>query len=262
MQIESFGIIGYGHFGQFIELLAKRFLPGLEVRIHSRRTQPDGRQFFTLEEAASADVVILCGSIAEFEEQLLSVLPHMSETGILVDVATVKRYPSGIFKQYAADRHWLSCHPMFGPESYKKTNGNLAGFRIVVTDYTLVNDEYIRARHFFEQIGCVVVEMTADEHDRLLAETLFITHYVGQVVHQAGFGHTPIDTVSFRFLMDAVESVYRDEALFHDVYRFNPYCQAAAKQFALAQTKVLDSLPQPVIEDERSQRVQRKLDTK
>jgi hypothetical protein len=35
---------------------------------------------------------------------------------------------------------------------------------------------------------------------------------------------TLIYTVSFGYLMDAVESVAQDDALFRDVYRYNPFC--------------------------------------
>jgi prephenate dehydrogenase len=87
-----------------------------------------------------------------------------------------------------------------------------------------------------------VLSLTADEHDRLIAETLFLTHLVGQTVHKGGFERTAIDTVSFGFLMDAVESVAHDEALFRDVYAYNPYCKDVLARFEKAQKDTLASL--------------------
>ena len=65
-----------------------------------------------------------------------------------------------------------------------------------------------------------------------------MTHFVGQVVSRADFARTGIDTVSFGYLMDAVESVKQDTALFQDVYRFNPYCEEVLKRFEAAEADV------------------------
>ena len=131
---------------------------------------------------------------------------------------------------------------MFGPESYKKHGGDVSGFRIVVTDYALANDQYQLLKNIFATLGFLIIEMTADEHDKRLAETLFLTHYVGQSILKAGFHRTSIDTLSFQFLMDAVESVKDDKALFADVYHFNPYCKEVAERLHSAQEKVFEEL--------------------
>lgn len=240
--VNTVGIVGYGHFGRFLHEVGTRFFPELEIRIHSRRIEVDGKTFFDLATVAQSDVVILCGAISEYEAQLRSVLEHALPDTILVDVATVKKHTNELCKRYCDGRRFISTHPMFGPESYKKHNGNVTGFRIVVTDYALKNDDYQMLKNAFATIGFLIIEMTADEHDRRLAETLFLTHYVGQSILKAGFGRTEIDTLSFQFLMDAVESVKDDKQLFEDVYRFNPYCADVAKRLHAAQEQVFGAL--------------------
>ena len=133
---------------------------------------------------------------------------------------------------------------MFGAESYKKTDGDVSGYRIVVTGTNIEEGEYAALCVWLTGLGFTVLEMTADEHDKLLAETLFMTHYIGQVMSTAGFVRTDIDTVSFGYLMQAVESVRQDQKLFLDVYKYNPYCEAAAVRFHDAQEAVLESLSQ------------------
>lgn len=240
--VRSVGIVGYGNFGTFVHELAERFFPTLDIRIYSRRAEVDNQTFFSLEDTANADIVILCGAIREYEAQLQAVLEFAPEESIIIDVATVKKYTSELLKKYCGDRRFFSTHPMFGPESYKKHGGNVSGFRIVVTDYVLQNDQYLRLKNVFAELGFVIIEMTADEHDKRLAETLFLTHYVGQSILKAGFKRTSIDTLSFQFLMDAVESVKDDTALFRDVYTFNPYCVEVAKQLHDAQDAVYKEL--------------------
>lgn len=243
MKVDTIGIIGYGHFGTFIAELTERFLPEIEVRVYSRRATADNELFFELPQVAACDVVVFCSAIFEYKEQLMTVLPHLAKDTVLIDVATVKKYTTEIFREYASDRHWVSCHPMFGPESYQKTGGDVSGFRVVVTDHTLINDDYVHIKDALTRLGFLVVEMTADEHDTLLAETLFLTHYIAQSIDTAGFGRTDIDTVSFNSLMNAVQSVLGDKQLFEDVYQFNPYCQEVAERFRDAQEQVYSALP-------------------
>lgn len=246
MSIRTVGIVGYGHFGKFIHELCKRLAPDLTVKIYSRRGVVGEESFRSLAEVAACDVVMLCGAINEYEAQLLSVIDLAPQTTILVDVATVKSHTSQLLQRYASDRLYLSTHPMFGPESYRKCNESVEGFRVVLCDHTLPEEQYHSVREHLTSLGFRVLEMTPDEHDQRLAETLFLTHYVSQSIVAGGFARTDIDTASFGFLMDAVESVKHDTALFHDVYRFNPYCAVAVKRLHKAQEHVCSQLPDDV----------------
>lgn len=223
MKLRSIGIIGYGQFGQFLETLAGTYLSGVEVRIHSRRMPPSGK-FASFEDACSADVVVITSSIHEFEETLLRVVPLLCPDATLVDVNTVKEHPVRLLKEYASGVRYLATHPMFGPYSFEKQGRSLNSLRLVVTDHTLPEGEYQEALEFLTRLGLSILEITSEAHDRSLAETLFLTHYLAQAVVRGGFERTDIDTLSFGYLMDAVESVRNDTQLFKDVYAFNPYC--------------------------------------
>lgn len=240
--INTVGIIGYGHFGRFLHLEGNKFFAEVDTRVYSRRAKLDFDTFYDFKTVAQSDVVILCCPISEYEETLKEVLRHALPETVIIDVATVKKYTNDLMETYCADRHYISSHPMFGPESYDKQNGNVTGFRIVVTDYSLPNNLYQQLKNAFATLGFVIVEMSSDDHDRRLAETLFLTHYVGQSIVEAGFERTDMDTVSFSFMMDAVESVKDDKDLFEDVYRFNPYCREVAERLHKAQEKVFTAL--------------------
>ncbi len=240
--ITSVGIVGYGHFGKFLHELGGRFFPEVTIKIYSRRAEIDGETFFSLQDVSVCDVVIVCGAIREYEAQIKAVVAASLPETIIIDIATVKKYTSELLREHCEERRFISTHPMFGPESYKKHGGDVSGFRIVVTDYALANDQYQLLKNLFATLGFLIIEMTADEHDRRLAETLFLTHYVGQSVLKADFHRTSIDTLSFQFLIDAVESVKDDKALFQDVYRFNPYCKEVAERFHTAQGEVFKAL--------------------
>ena len=66
--------------------------------------------------------------------------------------------------------------------------------------------------------------------------------YIGQVVARGGFERTDIDTVSFGFLMDAVDSVRHDGQLFEEVCRYNPYCHEVIERFDRSDRRVRDEM--------------------
>ena len=238
MQPRSIGIIGHGDFGRFLETLARRFVPGAEVRVYARKNAPDGARFFSLDDACKSDVVIIAVSIHAFEEMLRHVLPLLGPQSILIDVNTVKAHPADLLHRHGAGHAWIATHPMFGPYSFEKQGGNLHGLRLVITDHTLPGAALDSAIAWLKELGLNVITMSPQEHDRMLAETLFLTHYVSQIVAKAGFVRTDIDTLSFGYLMDAVESVKGDTDLFRDVFAFNPYCADIIRRFEAAEGEV------------------------
>jgi prephenate dehydrogenase len=245
MPPRSLGIIGHGDFGRFLETLARRFLPDVAVRIHARKVAPDGTRFFNLEETCQSDIVIIAVSIRAFEEVLLQVLPRLSQRSILVEVNTVKERPAALLSRHATGRAYAATHPMFGPYSFDKQGGALKGLRLVITDHTLPGEAMAGAIAWLRELGLDIVTMSPQEHDRMLAETLFLTHYVSQIVAKGGFVRTDIDTLSFGYLMDAVESVKGDTELFRDVFAFNPHCRDIIARFEAAEADVHALLEKP-----------------
>mgnify|MGYP003394442745 FL=1 len=178
MEIKTIGIIGYGSFGTLAEKLLRRFAADIEVRVHSERHAADGKTFFSFQDTVASDAIVFAVPIAAFEDALTKALPLMRETAIIVDVATVKVHPVEVLKRLAGKRPWIATHPMWGPESYEKRNGDVSGFRIVMADGTLEVANYNALTRFLKQCGFDVVEMSPEAHDKHLAQTLFLTHLV------------------------------------------------------------------------------------
>jgi prephenate dehydrogenase len=235
MHVRSIGIIGYGQFGRFIESVVREHYPDIPVVIAGR--EDDG----ALKAACLADLVFLCVPIAAYADVARRIAPLLGPGSIVVDIATVKSHTVKVLKDAGIPR-FISTHPMLGPYSYEKHGRSLAGLRIAVCDSTLRESEYARIVSWLRVLGLVVLELTPDEHDKLIAETLFLTHLIGQIVHKGGFERTSIDTVSFGYLMDAVESVAHDEALFRDVYEFDPYCEEVLSRVEAVGRRVADGL--------------------
>lgn len=242
MTPSSIGIVGYGQFGQFVHQLAAQYLSAVDVRVYSRRATPGTDSFVDLATVAQADVVILCGAISEFAEQLALVQQYARPDTIIVDVATVKQHTEATLQAAQLEQPYVASHPMFGPASYAKCGHSVTGLRLVITSHTLPPAVFAALEVWLAELGIVVITMTAAEHDRYLAETLFLTHLVAQTMTEAAFVRTEIDTVSFGYLMDAVESVRDDTRLFAEVYKYNTFCRAVSDRFARAEAAVHDRL--------------------
>jgi prephenate dehydrogenase len=242
MNIKSVGIIGYGAFGSFIVTLLQKLASHVELRVYSSRSPIDGTLFYSLEDACDVDAIILCSPIHAYEETMRRIAPYIRPDTILVDVATVKVYTTELIKKLLPAQPYIATHPMFGPESYAKHGDSLHNLRVVITEHSLTEEDVNALTRFLTSLGMQVVSMTSDEHDKQLATTLFLTHYIGQIVHTGGFERSDIDTVSFGYLMDAVDSVRHDSALFKDVYTYNPYCKETLTRFSEAEAEVTKGL--------------------
>ncbi len=228
---KSIGIIGYGSFGAFLHILANRFAPEAGVCVYSPEKTPDGRLFRSLATTLRSDVIFLAVPISAYEPVLYQIKPHLTQATTIVDIATVKVYTSQIIRKILPSTRYLSIHPMFGPASYSRKGGDISGFRIAITDTNLGLNALQSMKDWVSGMGFKVVELTAQEHDKMLAETLFLTHYIGQILALGDFERTDIDTASFGYLMDAVDSVRHDAALFADVNKYNPYCAQVVERF-------------------------------
>jgi len=238
----SIGIIGYGQFGAFLHVLAERYLPAARLKVHAPERTPDGNLFCPFEEAAGCDAVILAVPISAYQDTLVRVRPHLGAESVIIDIATVKKHTMDLLQAAEPPVRFLSMHPMFGPESYAQRDGDVGGFRIVITGHNLPAEIYATICARLDEAGFSLIETTADAHDKDLAETLFLTHYIGQIVAHGGFERSDIDTVSFGSLMDAVDSVRHDTGLFEDVFRFNPYCRQVVDRFEASDREVRDKM--------------------
>ena len=236
----TIGIIGYGDFGEFLCRMAKRYVPDARVMVSSSRFAPDGATFAPFEDVCKADVLIPCVPISKFEETIARAKLHVAAATVIVDVCSVKVMPVAVLR--GAGVRFVASHPMFGPYSFAKTEGHLDGLRLVVSDGNLSAEDFRKALSFLRALKLNVIEMSAENHDKSMAETLFLTHLVAQTATKGNFVRTDIDTISFGFLMDAVESVRENTELFKDVYRYNPYCKAVFERFKNALEEVESSL--------------------
>jgi prephenate dehydrogenase len=113
----------------------------------------------------------------------------------------------------------LATHPMFGPDSAATS---LRERKIVLCRERVPEGRYRRIKSYLSGKGLVLIEATADEHDRQIAVSLALTHTIGRSLSAFGARDLPIDTEGYRRLLHILGVVEHDTwQLFQDM---NTYC--------------------------------------
>ena len=220
--MKKVAIIGFGAFGK----LAASHLKGkFEVVVSdSEQKQGEARKLgvrqVAIEDAARAEVIILCVPISQMQSTLRDIAPKARPGTLVLDACSVKVLPCRLMESMLpADVEVIGTHPLFGPQS---AGNGIRGQQIVVCPVRSKRTEKVCA--FLKEMGLEVVLLTAEEHDKLMASTQVITHFVGRALAKISPKDPPTRLKSHEKMMAAVEMVQHDsDQLFFDIETLNPF---------------------------------------
>lgn len=233
--MKTVGLIGFGRLGR---LLARHF--ARDARIHAADARLDARLArrlgaipATFAEACAQDVVVLCVPMAAFEGVVKSARGLVKPGALVVDACSVKEHPVRVMK------HWLprsvsllATHPNFGPDS---AADSLAGRKIVLCRVRMTDAAYRAAKRVLARKGLEIVEMTPREHDKRMASSLVLTHFIGRALIAYGAKTTGVDTEGYKRLLRILETVQNDSwQLFEDMNRYDAYAAPMRRRFLAA----------------------------
>ncbi len=236
----SVGLVGFGRIGR---LLARHFSRDArifvaDVKLDPRAVRAVGAVPSTLTEACAQDVVVLCVPMAAFEDLTRRISGLVKPGALVVDVCSVKEHPVRAMKRHLPKSvSLLATHPNFGPDS---AADSLKGRKIVLCRVRMKDADYARAKRVLRKKGLEVVEMTPREHDRRMASSLVLTHFVGRSLVAYGAKTTGVDTEGYKRLLRILETTQNDSwQLFEDMNRFNSFAAPMRRRF-LAAMKATD----------------------
>lgn len=221
---------GYGSLGRALAGLALQ--AGFEVRAWDPHSRPEEAVAAPSpdELVAGAAYVIVAVPAPALRGALESLRPHLTSEQLVLDVCSVKRRPMDVLAAVLGQEvPWAGTHPLFGPTSLSLGERPR---QVVVCPHPMHPDAAARARGLFEQLDCQVVELDADAHDRLMADTHALALFIGRALLEVeGAEEKALVPPSFRALARLMSSS-RAEAphLFESVQRDNPYAGAARRR--------------------------------
>ena len=134
----------------------------------------------------------------------------------------------------------LATHPMFGPDSAGKS---LRRQKMVLCPERIDPKRYLKIKAWLEGKGLILIETSADQHDRQIAVSLALTHFIGRTLSEFGAFQLDIDTEGYKRLLHILEVVSNDTwQLFEDMNHFNPYAGSKRMEFIQAMGKINTAL--------------------
>lgn len=227
--MKKVAIIGFGAFGK---LAARHLKPHFDVVAYDQKQVRDdaaklGIRQVGLDEAATSDVIILCVPISQVQNTLREIAPKIRPGTLVLDTCSVKVLPCRLMESMLPkDVEVIGTHPLFGPQS---AGNSILGQQIAVCPVRSKRTEKVCT--FLIGLGLDVVRITAEEHDRLMASTQAITHFVGRALAKIGPKDVPIRLLSHEKMMAAAAMVRHDsQQLFLDIETLNPFAKQERKR--------------------------------
>lgn len=226
----SFGIIGFGRFGQ---LAARHLRAHFEVVATdtgdiAAAAQTLGIRVGTLDEAAACDVIMLAVPVQAMTGVIARIAPVVRPGALVLDVASVKLLPARWMAEALPDGvDIVATHPLFGPQSAR--NG-LEGQPLVVCPVR--GDRHEKVAEFGRGLGLKVSVTTAEKHDREMAYVQALTHLIGRSLDNIRIPDEDLKTSSYQHLLELCALIRDDtKELFFAIQNLNPFAQEITQQF-------------------------------
>jgi prephenate dehydrogenase len=237
--LKMIGIIG---FGRFSALMARYLSKDFTVKICTRQDRKEEIQALgavqaSLEETCDLPCVVVSVPISAMESVLKQISPLLNKDAVVVDVCSVKVYPVQWMKEILPETvSILATHPMFGPDSAAAA---LTGRKIVLCKERIAESVFKKIEAYLTHKGLTVILTSPEEHDRQIAVSLSLTHFLGRTLAEFGATTLDIDTEGYKRLLHILEVVENDSwQLFFDMHRYNPYAQDIRKKFIASMEKI------------------------
>jgi prephenate dehydrogenase len=231
---DTFGIVGYGHFGQFLA----RSLVARGINVVVTDTDPsklpsaaNGMRAASLQDVAGCDVVVLAIPAAALESVLGELRDRLDPSTVVMDVISTKAHATELLQSLLGDhQNLLATHPLFGPPSMELIQ---PGDRLVVTAVRGARAEALAA--FLEQaLGLRLVSVAPEEHDRAMAYMQALPFFIARALDRLDIDHfrDDLEIPSFHKLAEIAKIERHHSAeMFETSQLSNPYAREAREHF-------------------------------
>ncbi|HTQ08910.1 MAG TPA: prephenate dehydrogenase/arogenate dehydrogenase family protein [Fimbriimonadaceae bacterium] len=221
--MKTLGFVGFGRFGHALsEIFAEQ-----DYRIRAfdpSLSMPEGIATSSLRDLVAASQILFVAVPVSAMPAVFADLKGLLSPGqIVVDVGSVKMAPVRWMSEiFGADQPWVASHPLFGPVSLARAE---TGLRVVVCPHTSAPSAVAEVSSLYRSIGCQIVELDPETHDRIMAQTHAMAFFVAKGMLDAEVPtDSPAAPPSFQAMARTIESVRGDAGhLITTLHRENPF---------------------------------------
>lgn len=235
MPPESFGIVGFGHFGRFLarSLVEHGTVLVADVDDATLAEGVDGARRATMDEIGGADVAIIAVPLSALELALEKLSGSLRPETVVMDVVSTKARATAILERVLGDHpNLLATHPLFGPPSMERIE---PGDRLVVT--LRKGEQADQLAEFLSStdpgLGLAILERTPEEHDKAMAYMQALPFFIARALVAIDLPTEDVLSIpSFRKLASIAEiERHHSEGMFDTSQRGNPYAEEARRAF-------------------------------
>jgi len=230
-------IIGFGNFGK---LMAKHLRKKAEIFVtdtenKAKEAEELGVSFVSLQEALKNKIIILAVPMENIVSLLHEIKDRLQPGTLILDICSLKIFSCNAMEEILPKNiEIIGTHPLFGPNS---APNSLEGMKIAITPVRTSKLEKVKS--FCESLGLSVFITTPEEHDKQMALSQALTHFIGQAMKNTGIKRVELSTKTFDKLMDVAEIIKNDTpALFRNMQEMNPFAKDARNNFLSELNKI------------------------
>ena len=226
------GIIGFGNFGKFMakHLKEKARVFVTDTGDKNKEAKEIGVTFTSLDNILEKKIIILATPMENLEKVLHEIKNKIIPGTLVLDVCSLKTFSCKAMREILPENiEIIGTHPLFGPQS---TPGSIAGMKIALCDITAKKTTMTKIKEFCESLGLKVFITSPEEHDKQMAVSQALTHFIGQVAKQMNLKRVELSTKTFDDLMNIIEIIKNDTpALFKNMQTMNPFAKETRERF-------------------------------
>ena len=213
------GIIGYGRFGRFATTILKG---DFDVSVYDKKSLPmdEGLCPVGLATAAKKPALLLCVPISAIGAVCRQLKPYLTPGQLVLDTCSVKEKPLRLMKQILPRGVDVEgTHPLFGPDSARQ---GIEGHSIVLCHGR--GGQQQKVARYLTALGLKVIVTSAANHDRQMAHTQALFHFLARGVELMKIKLGPISTPGPSRMFAEFQDVQNDSPqLFRDMQLENSF---------------------------------------
>ncbi len=221
---EELLVIGYGRIGMVLsKYLNQQFnVSILEInKLKGQQARNDGLKTIQQKDIERFKTIYLAVPINKFGDILDLIKDKVAKDTLVIDTCSVKLYPIKLMNEKLKNCYCLGTHPIFGPDSTKK---GLANLPMVMCPINISDSLLNKWIDFWSSNGVKIIISTADEHDRQMAYSLGLTHFIGRILGEVDLKKLDMASKGYNSLLEIVTNTNNDSwELFKDMQYYNPY---------------------------------------
>jgi len=233
-------IIGFGNFGKFMakHLSKKASIFVTDTENKTKEAEELGVSFVSLQEALKNKIIILAVPMENIVSLLHEIKDKIQPGSLVLDICSLKIFSCNAMEEILPKNiELMGTHPLFGPNS---APNSLEGMKIAITPVRTSRLDEVKS--FCESLGLKVFITTPEKHDKQMALSQALTHFIGQAINSAGIKRVELSTKTFEELMNVAEIIKNDTpALFRNMQEMNPFAKEAREKFLQELNKINES---------------------